>query len=110
MRTYIENILDYLASSHAEDSIGSVDELGHFAVVSIPTDQVEREAFLSKLDDELGLERDPNEPTLEGGWYVVLTDSNGYIGYAIADDEANAWSRFNKIVAQYTDYYGEVED
>lgn len=107
MRTYIENILNYLASNCAEDSIGSVDELGHFAVVSIPTDQVERENYLSKLDDELALERDSNEPTLEGGWYVVLTNSNGFIGYAIADDEANAWARFNKVVAQYTDYYGD---
>ena len=104
MRTYIENILDHLAS-HATDSIGSVDELGHFAVVSIPTDQAERETFLVQLDGELSLERDPNEPTPAGGWYIVLTDASGFIGYSLADDEADASARFEKIVAEYDKYY-----
>lgn len=104
MRTYIENILDYLASD-ADQSIGSVDELGHFAVVSIPTDQAEREDFLSKIDGELSLERDPNKPTPEGGWYIVLTDASGFIGYSLTDDESDATTRFEKIVAEYDKYY-----
>lgn len=77
MRTQQDWLLNFYSDRmYAVETTGSVDELGYFALTLVG-DEAEQQATL--LDFEWPVDDIEDGQFLEPGWYVVETDSQGFI-------------------------------
>ena len=107
MRTITETLLDfYSCDTYAEETMGSVDELGYFALINAPTESQQRmdlrdELFYTDVYSIL-----PHELLAENWWYIVSTNSQGLIDYIVfprKEDALKLWKSIEKSYAEWQD-------
>ena len=107
MRTITETLLDlYSCVTYAEATVGSVDELGYFALINAPSQSQQR----IDLKEELNLPEADSAPThellVENWWYVACTDNQGFIIYVTYLEKEGAlklWKSIEKSCAEWQD-------
>ena len=98
MRTITETLLDfYSCDTYAEATMGSVDELGFYALIQAPSQSQQR----IDLKEELNLPEADSAPThellVENWWYVVGTNDQGFIDYVTYPREEDALKTWENI-------------
>ena len=110
MRTITETLLDlYSCDTYAEATVGSVDELGYFALIKAPSQSQQR----IDLKEELNLPEADSAPThellVENWWYVAGTDDQGFIVYVTYLEKEDALKLWKSIEQSYAKWWDENE-
>lgn len=96
MRTDEERLLDaYISLGWAEDEVGTVNYGdGHFALVEVGDADEQRAIHAEATTFEL-------EHPIEPGWYVVRTDSHGFIFVAVQGGADYVMPLWDLLVASH---------
>ena len=106
MRTTQDNVfMAYSDSMFAEETMGSVDELGHFALVEIG-DKYDQIATLNDYQIDFDVHDDFAEP----GWHIIEQTSGGFVWGTRYESEEEAREEWADIEEMYTTYYESEED
>lgn len=108
MRTQQEWLLMFYSDSmYAEGSIGSVDEMGFYALTCIG-DETEQRATMNDL--QFGDIEDGEDVFLREGWYVVEITSGGNVwGHFFGSEELEAKAAYDEAINMYELYYEDEE-
>lgn len=107
MRNYLENLFNYLAGDTiwCEEEGGHIESpTGHYALVLFPRSKPMREEMIRELENLTGqyAEDYPDEDTyIRPGWYVVRTDSSGFVHWQNYSTEEAACNAFDELEAEY---------
>lgn len=106
MRTITETLLDlYSCNTYAEETVGSVDELGYFALIKAPSQSQQRIDLKEELNHPEADSAPTHELLAENWWYVAQTNSQGFL-YCIRLEEGEAralWEAIEKSYAEWQD-------
>lgn len=99
MKPNSELILSAYASENREDaSIGSVDELGFYALIEVGP--------VTEQAEVLGIEPGESTDWLVPGWYILREDSDGNTFVLPYDDKDAALAEWTAVEANYALYDG----
>lgn len=111
MRSYIDSIFNYLAGDTMwnEEASGEVDSpTGHFSLVEIPHGE-EGDKMVREIENLIGSYREDfpegEDTDITPGWYVVQTDSNGFVYPSHYDNEDDARDGFESLEKSYAEWY-----
>lgn len=89
----------------ANESSGDVEApCGHFALIDMTTERDMMRSILEETDEAECMDE------IESAWYIVVTDSQGFVGHMQCDSEAQARFQFDELEAQYGDWLGSDDD
>lgn len=107
MRTITETLLDfYSCDTYAEATVGSVDELGFFALIKAPSQSQQRIDLKEKLNLPEADATPTHELLVENWWYVACTNNQGFIdcvNYLGKEDALQLWEGIEKSYAEWWD-------
>ena len=107
MRTIAETLLDlYSCDTYAEETMGSVDELGYFALIKAPSQSQQRIDLKEELNHPEADSAPIHELLVENWWYVVGTNDQGlidYVTYPRKEDALKTWKSIEKSYAEWQD-------
>ena len=108
MRTQQDWLLNFYSDGmYADDTTGSVDELGYFALTLVGAELWQRTLLLSFDWDESEI---LDGQFLDPGWYVVETTSQGFINGTRYESESLAYGAWHAIGALYQEFYYVRDD
>lgn len=91
---------DIVSAGWANDSFGSVQEDGHFALLTIEPNEVAE--IVTGLEFDLNVE----EQAAMAGYYIVREDSQGLVWLTSFDTEAECKQMFRLMEAAYHKAWG----
>ena len=109
MRNYLENFFNYLSGDTmwCDEESGHVESpTGHFALVEIPHNEDDRDYMFREIDALTGHHFGDNESDErpDSGWYVVITDSSGFVHWQNYSTEDAACNAFDALEAEYAEW------
>ena len=111
MRTITEDLLSFYSDpTYAKATIGSVDELGFYALIKAPSEIRQRIDLRDGLNHPEWDSTPSDDLLVENLWYVVLHTSSGFISFLSHTDEGDAESLWMDVEDMYSDFDGEPCD
>lgn len=88
----------------ANESSGDVEApCGHFALIDMTTERAMMRDVLEETGEAQLIEE------IEPAWYIVVTDSQGFVGHMRCDSEAQARFQYDTLEAAYGEWLGDDE-